>query len=474
VPLEITTEGGAPIVSRDDYVNGSMVLDGVTHPLRIRGRGNSTWAWPKKPYKLKLDDDASLLGMPADDEWVLLANYADRTSLRTQLAFALASRLRLGWVPRVRFVDVVLNGEALGLYVLTEQVEQGENRVWMPTGGNLVEIDHRFRAAGEPGFWTYRRTPVSFKDPDELTLDERRVVRRAFNGFEKVLYGKAFADPAKGYASLIDVPSVIDWYLLEEFFLNQDSNFFSSVNVTWAPDSGFAMGPPWDFDLSAGNHWITSTPPAAYYYTRYGREHWINRMFDNPAFAAAVKRRWARIRPTVDQMLAEIPAAATAIRPSAIANLLLWPPSDIPALGGSTHADTFNGEVDYLRDWLSARADWMSADEAVFGKAPWSVDEVSRVVRVPVRILGTQKRPVQVSYRWSSTTATRGEDFKVRKGTLVFGPGESVKTFPVTILGDKRPEGAETITFKLVATATGPRLGDPSVVTLTIRPSDRS
>ena len=95
----ITTEGGVPITSRDDYVNGSMLLDGVKRAIEIRGRGNSTWTWPKKPYKIKLAEDAALLGTEPRDEWVLLANYADRTALRTYLAMSLGASTRLAFTP---------------------------------------------------------------------------------------------------------------------------------------------------------------------------------------------------------------------------------------------------------------------------------------------------------------------------------------------------------------------------------------
>ncbi len=98
-PLSITTEGGVPITSRDDYVNGSMLLDGVQRVIEIRGRGNSTWTWPKKPYKIKLAEDAALLGTEPRDEWVLLANYADRTALRTFLAMGLGASTRLAFTP---------------------------------------------------------------------------------------------------------------------------------------------------------------------------------------------------------------------------------------------------------------------------------------------------------------------------------------------------------------------------------------
>ena len=131
VPVYITTEGGVPITSRDDYVNGVMLLDGVHHAMEIRGRGNSTWTWPKKPYKIKLANDVALLGTEPRDEWVLLANYADRSALRTYLAMGLAASSGLPWTPRTRFVDV---GEAA--YVVRGRGDRGgrRRRVVGPSG----------------------------------------------------------------------------------------------------------------------------------------------------------------------------------------------------------------------------------------------------------------------------------------------------------------------------------------------------
>ena len=194
-PLTITTEGGVPITSRDDYVNGSMLLDGVQRAIEIRGRGNSTWTWPKKPYKIKLAEDAALLGTEPRDEWVLLANYADRTALRTYLAMSLGASTRLAFTPRTRFVDVVLNGIPIGLYLLTDQVEQGTERVELPDKSFLLEVNKRFREQGDRGFWSDHRMPVSFKDPDEPNRTQRQSVRGAVNRFEQALYGKDFTDP---------------------------------------------------------------------------------------------------------------------------------------------------------------------------------------------------------------------------------------------------------------------------------------
>jgi hypothetical protein len=470
-PLTITTEGGVPITSRDDYVNGSMLLDGVQRAIEIRGRGNSTWTWPKKPYKIKLAEDAALLGTEPRDEWVLLANYADRTAMRTWLAMSLGASTRLAFTPRTRFVDVVLNGIPIGLYLLTDQVEQGTERVELPDKGFLLEVNKRFREQGDRGFWSDHRMPVSFKDPDEPNRTQRQNVRGAVNRFERALYGKDFTDPEAGYASHIDVESFIDWYLVEELFFNQDSYFATSVHFTWSPGGDIAMGPLWDFDLSAGTKWNGMSPPGGYY-TRSHGEHWINRMFDDPAFTRAVKARWAQLRPVVDAMIAEIPAAADVIRPSALSNWAIWPQTTESELKGSVHADTFDGEVSYLANWLTARAAWMSADEVIFDMPSAKVRERPHVINVPVRILGDQTRPATVAYALTSSTATLGKDFTVTAGELTFGPGETVKTFPVRILADRKPERRETINLELVA-ASGVRLDNPSTVRITIKKNDQ-
>ena len=122
-PSQLVIDTVGQPIDRDDYVEGTVTLDGVTRATEVRGRGNSTWTWPKKPYKLKLAEDAALVGTREYDEWVLLAGYADRSALRTAAAFAVASQTRLGWTPQFRFVEVVLNGQPQGLYMLSEQVE---------------------------------------------------------------------------------------------------------------------------------------------------------------------------------------------------------------------------------------------------------------------------------------------------------------------------------------------------------------
>ncbi|WP_181312749.1 CotH kinase family protein [Nocardioides campestrisoli] len=466
--LVVDTEQAAPVVSKDDYVAGSLSLAGASYPIEIKGRGNSTWKWPKKPYKVKLAAPTSLGGMPAADEWVLLANYADRSALRNHLALQLGRQTRLAWTPDSRFVDLVLNGRSQGLYLLTEQVEQGPTRVALPEGGYLLEVDQRFRASGDPGFRTRRGTPVSFKDPDELERPESRRIKKAVNAFEDVLYGDRFTHPVRGYAPLVDVDSFVDWYVVQELFRNQDSNFHSSVHVSWTPGGRFTLGPLWDFDLSAGTKWNIETTPEGWH-TRLGK-HWIARMLQDPAFSTAVKQRTIQLAPVVEQLVAQIPAAAQAVRPEALADWQLWHVSHA-AVVGSVHADDLDGEVEFLRTWLAGRLAWMTAPEVMFGRPSGSLREKDQVVQVPVRVLASD-RAVTVDYAHVGGKATPGVDFTLVPGTLRFAPGETEKTFPVTIHGDAVPETAERVHLAL-RSPDGARLGDPQGLSLEIAASDQ-
>ena len=471
-PLAITTDGGGPVDSLEDYVEGSLSLDGVTRRIEIRGRGNSTWWWPKKPYKIKVAEDAALVGTTPQEEWVLLANYADRSALRTTVAFALADQTRLAWTPQRRYVDVTLNGQHVGLYLLTEQVEVNDGRVEIPDNAYLLEMNERYARDDEPGFRSRRGVSVAFKDPDELTRGQRFQVRGAVRRFEDVLYGQGFADRRTGYRRYVDVGSFIDWYLLEELFGNQDSDFRSSVYISWIPGDGgrFVMGPVWDLDLSAGSRWNGEVGPTGWH-TRVGT-HWIARMFQDPAFTLQVKQRWDQLRPLVDQVLAEVPAAAEALRPTAEVDWQLWHTVG-SARPGSRHADSFSGEVDFMRNWLGQRAEWLSRPQALLGQVSTTVSEQARTIWVPVRLTQARADSVGVDYEWIPGTATRGIDFTMSEGRLVFAPGETQHFIPVTISADAEVEGAESIGIRLRSAGEGVVLSNPDRLTLTIAASDQ-
>ena len=143
----INTEAMEVIDSRDDYVSGSVVVDGkrffvsFTAPMKIRGRSNSTWGHPKKPFQIKLNDKNSFLGMPEDKKWLFLAEYSDKTLLRNRLVFELGRLSSLDWTQSGRFAEVYINDLYNGTYNITQKVEEGKHRVDIGEGRFLLEID---------------------------------------------------------------------------------------------------------------------------------------------------------------------------------------------------------------------------------------------------------------------------------------------------------------------------------------------
>ena len=365
--VRIDTEGHEPVVSKDDYLDATMEIDpngssfdAYQGELRIKGRGNSTWKQPKKPYRLKLDDGSKILGMSKDKDWILLANHFDRSQVRTSGAERISKATGLDWTPTYVHVEVLLNGEYLGVYQLTEKVEPEDDRVDIKemdpediagekvTGGFLMEIDSRLEENNEPGWRTPRDVPVVVKEPDPMEPEQRSYIRNFVNDFEDLLYSPDYQDPVNGYASVLDVDAFIDHWILQEVTRNGDS-FWSSTFFT--KDRGedlLVFGPMWDFDRSMGSP-VTprEQPPEGW----YARDHgpWVRRLFHDPAFVDRVHQRWDELLPDLQAIPAELEALASALGPSIDNDEARWDyelgPSDTP---------------EFIRTWLETRINWMT------------------------------------------------------------------------------------------------------------------
>jgi hypothetical protein len=215
----------------------------MSGPLQIRGRGNSTWGMPKKPYRVKLTDKQSLLGMPSSKDWVLLANYSDKSLLRNALAMELGTRMGMPWTPRSGFVELYLNERYDGVYLLSENIKVSKDRVNIDqlaagdvsadkiTGGYLLEVD--FRQDGHTMFSSIDQLPIVFQDPEDPVQAQEDYINGYINQFETALHSSGFADPTTGYAAYIDVDSFVRWFLVNELFRNVDANMGTSCCCKW-------------------------------------------------------------------------------------------------------------------------------------------------------------------------------------------------------------------------------------------------
>lgn len=371
--LRLSTDSGLPVTSKDEYVTGQWNLDvsgaPVNGTLRIRGRGNSTWdLHPKKSYRLKLDDKASLLDMPSSKDWVLIANHADKTLLRNVLAMELGASLGMPWTPRARSVEVFLNGQYSGVYLLSENIKIAKDRVNIDEleeddvgadkigGGYLLEVD--FREDGYTMHSAIDDLPIVFQDPDEPAPAQEAYIKDYIAQFETVLHSSGFADPATGYAAYIDVDSFVRWYLVNEVFRNVDSQLWSSCWMYKPRDGKLHMGPLWDFDLSAGNADYADAYEASGWWVHDGP--WFERLFQDPAFVARVREVWNEIK--ADQlpaMLQSIHTHAAAMQQSQLNNFQRWPVLETYVWPNYAIPGSYAGEIDYLDEFLTARIAWL-------------------------------------------------------------------------------------------------------------------
>jgi len=398
--LDLNTDGAAPIVSKEDYIKGSFALSGAglttaSGTLEVRGRGNSTWVWPKKPYRLKLTASTSLLGMPASKHWVLLANHADKTLMRNDIAFMFSNSVGLEYTVRNQYVELNLNGVYQGVYQLAEHIRVDKNRVNIPelkvgdtaadkiSGGYLIEVDFRhsswwcqyntgdsFCVNGENTLLktdyciesAHGMQPFCVDTPDSLVDDawiaQRNYITSYIQNTEAALFGPDFKDANNGYAAYLDVDSVINYFLVNELLRNVDGAV-SSFYMYKKRDGKLFFGPVWDFDLAMGNAgYDNANNPVGWH---IHDKPWFDRLFQDPAFTARVKARWQTLKAEgkLQQLLDYAQARATWLDTQQKKNFSIWSITDFEGWIMHVALGTYSAEFNQMVQWQTQRIQWM-------------------------------------------------------------------------------------------------------------------
>jgi hypothetical protein len=411
--LNLTTDNAAPIVSKEVYLKGNFTLSDVgvsdvSGTLEIRGRGNSTWSWSKKPYRIKLTASTALLGMPKSKNWVLLANYADKTLMRNDIAFMFSRNLGFEWTPRAQYVELNLNGSYQGVYQLVEQIRVDKDRVNIDemkvtdtdvstnsgtgTGGYLLEIDFRHdkdycigntyetfcvnnvNTSRDVDFCidsNHGMEPACLDNPDTLHdaawSVQRDYIEKYYADFETALFSDSFTDPATGYAAYIDVDSVINYYIENELFKNVDGAV-ASFYLYKKRGGKLFFGPIWDFDLSMGNAGYNDVDKTYGWHIRTAT--WFTQLFKDPGFQAKMKARWKALKDEgkLEYIFQYAQARATWLDKQQQKNFQIWPIADTETdlsswVQHGTHGGTgsYSAEVAELIRWQRERANWIDA-----------------------------------------------------------------------------------------------------------------
>ncbi|TQM58089.1 uncharacterized protein YjdB [Humibacillus xanthopallidus] len=373
--------------SKDNVVPSTVDLVGAQDPAQnltalsaeIKGRGNFTWTLAKKPYQLKFSSAQSVLGMAPAKTWVLLANHADTALLRNKVAFDLARELGLPYSPESRFVDLEINGQDLGNYLITEKVEVKTNRVELQDdAGLLLELDNNYGLAEDYHFYTKTsNTLFVLKDAKGgVSVPLSPTVQTAYtdiqtylNTLESLLYAPK-PDWTK-ISSMIDVESFLKYYFVFDLTENPEIVASSVYFYKDGPNDVLHAGPVWDFDSSEGSYAVEhlgGDPESEYVKNasvlRRRGNGWFGELFRNPQFVTAANQMYTgEVRAKIDALTSKIDGYAAEIKQSANRNFQIWPvlgkPSVFPAGNGHLVRSTWAGEVSYLRDWVAQRAGFL-------------------------------------------------------------------------------------------------------------------
>lgn len=363
--IYIVTNGNAPIVSKDDYLPATIKIEGLgafddyTGTTRIKGRGNSTWGFPKKPYRLKLDKKASLLGLAEEKDWVLLANYLDPTLMFNAVAMKTGQLLEMPYTNHIIPVDVTINNTYVGSYAFTEQVAVAKNRVNIEDGGTLLELDTYY---DEP--WKFKSTnynlPVMIKYPDLTSENEVTSIKTEFQLMENAISSNAF--PGNNYSDYLDINSVVNLFIVCNLTDNEELNHPKSLYMYKPKDGKYAFGPLWDFDWAfgfegTGTHFEKYENSLLWNSSSSLGTQFFKRLLADPKVKTLFKQKWMAFKADkMPELMTYLNKYASTIEASQKKDFEKW---------GNSSGD-FTADYQKMRAWLVKRAGYIDGLVAGF------------------------------------------------------------------------------------------------------------
>lgn len=417
--IYIDTQGGVivddPKISAKMQVvdNGSINYDGY---IGIELRGNSSqFFFPKKSYGVETQDSlgndikVSLLGFPSEADWVLYATYTDKTTIRNNLIYYLSNRMG-HYASRTKYVEVYLNGEYNGLYVLMEKIKRDKFRVNIAkldpdeisgnnlTGGYLIRID---RPNGEANGWysaykfssnatTYPYYEYQYPKADNIAAEQKTYIQTYLYDFETKMKSNTFNDEQTGYPSLIDMNSFADYYILNELANNVDGYRLSTYlykDINTVSNRLFA-GPVWDYDIALSNaNYADGASLSGFQFNRDQTwdglpfPFWWPKIANDVKMQNHIKTRWEKFKTqflhpdSVSQWVYNNLPPQSAID----SNYVKWPIIGEWVWPNAKVFQTFSAEVGYMLAWYNGRYLWL--DENWPGKVVSVEDNKSEKVK---------------------------------------------------------------------------------------------
>lgn len=387
------------------FVGADHILEYLGHLTKVKIRGNATRLQPKSPFRFRLETPASLAELGRSKDYVLLAEYGDISLMQNKAAMELANRTTDLYEPYGEHMDLYVNGDYMGVYLLCEGISIGENRLEIAdleqetdlenvreleayetfsevsgedtmakgyeipknpqdiTGGYLLELEYHGRYEGEEatGFRTRQDWSLVIKEPGHASREQVMYIRDQFQRAEDAMYAPDWRNPDTGQSleELVDLNSFVHKYLIDEICMNTDP-WTSQFLYKDKGDDVFHFGPMWDYDMAFG-HYDTGFSPEEF----YGNWHiWYSEVYDYPLFQEILKEEYASsclpvLKELADTMLLEWEDQISA---SAQMNFTRWDIEEIYSRNSITHTgDTFEECVESLRDYIRKRTEFLSS-----------------------------------------------------------------------------------------------------------------
>ena len=299
--------------------NGQVDYQGTND--YIRGRGNSSWYYDKKPYNLYLYQSASLLEMNEATEWVLIANASDNTNLRNKLIYDLANNTspRPGWAPENEYVDLFLNGEYAGLYLLCEKKENAAYKLKGEKDENItICLNNYITKLDNP------ETALKLDDTIYAEIVAPSISSAAkYTRLEAFLHEVMNSLSSEDWTEYIDLDSFARKYLIEEIFTNTDGGEASQFYYWDQSANKLYAGPCWDYDLTLGDTtWVDWISP---YCLKMQSTIWYKELWTHEEFAEYVQKLYySEYYPLLNQLIEDFPAITENIEKAANANRIRW------------------------------------------------------------------------------------------------------------------------------------------------------
>lgn len=367
------------------YDNGTRIQE---YPVTAKGRGNASWNFEKKPWRIKFNDGKShhmLKGSPLESpakakKWTLINNYGDKTLMRNILAFEISRRLNMPYTVYCQPVDVIMNGEYKGCYQLCDQISIDPNRIPIVemtpddieepllTGGYLVEID-AYASQESSWFTSSRGIPVTIKSPDsdEITIEQSQYIKDYFNLLEKDLWKSNYTDSVEGFRRRLDTESFIRHFIVGEFSGNMDT-YWSTYMYKNREEDRFTVAPCWDFDLAFDNDaridvlnrsdWAYNGGSAA-----GSMRSFVSRVLSDKAVKQRLTDIWTDMRDrglfSPESLIEYIDSTAQVLDASQRLNFIRWPILSKKVHQNKVALGNYNAEVDVVRKYVRDRIAWI-------------------------------------------------------------------------------------------------------------------